>query len=158
VNQSDAAQSSTSPDVGDAEARRRDASMKQLSHRRLLQGRPSILDPSRMSALKAKGPLETRFSRRDYTYAEGVRPGDRTLPVQTAVNRTDRLEAETIDIEIRDPDGKVVQILRFPVFGRYGRDVNDPGHFSELVDPRTAICAVLAPYAVARCLAQRGLW
>jgi hypothetical protein len=50
----------------------------------------------------------------------------------------------------------VIQILRYPEFGPYGRDPNDPGRFSEAVNARTAICGVLAPYAAARCLVGMG--
>jgi hypothetical protein len=153
-SQSDSAQSHTSHALGVSEARRRETAMTQLSHRRLFQARPSILDPSGLDIL-ARGPIESQFRRREYTYA--ARGDDRNLPVQTAVNRTDHLETETIDIEIRE-DGKVVEILRFPVFGRYGRDPNDAAWFSDSVDPRTAIYSVLAPYATIRCLARGGAW
>ena len=153
-SQSDSAQSHTSRAVGVSEARRRENAMSQLSHQRLFQARPSILDPSELGIL-AREPVESQFRRREYIYA--ARGDDRNLPVQTAVNRTDRLEADTIDIEILE-DGTVVEILRFPVFGRYGRDPNDATWFSDSVDPRTAICSALAPYAAVRCLAGGGAW
>lgn len=157
MSQSDPAQSRTSHDVGVSEARRRDESLKRLSHRRLFRARPSVLDPSRLDVLAPDGPVKARVRPREYTYT-AREEGDRNLPVQTAVDRADRLEAETVDIEIRDPSGNILEILRFPVFGRYGSDPNDPARFSDSVDPRTAICAVLAPYAAARCLAHGGAW
>jgi hypothetical protein len=83
-------------------------------------------------------------------------PGaEENLPVQAAVNRSEVLQAQTVDIVIRDRNGNIEETLRFPVFGRFGRDVNDPGRFTPV--PPTAICAMLSPFAAARCMAGGGL-
>jgi hypothetical protein len=91
----------------------------------------------------------------EYAYAPR-QPPQQQLPVQAVVNRLSPLEPMLVDIEILS-DGKVIQILRYPEFGPYGPDPNDPGWFSTPVNPR-AVCAVLAPYAAARCLAGVGYW
>jgi hypothetical protein len=81
---------------------------------------------------------------------------ERCMPVQAVVDRRDFLPPKTVDIKIMTPGGKVIQILRYPEFGPYGRDPMDPAWFPPAFNARTALCSVLAPYAAVRCLA--GAW
>ena len=85
------------------------------------------------------------------------RPVKGRVPVQASVARAEPLSPTLIDVLVRTTGGKVIQILRTPEFGNYGSDANDPAAFSPSVDPRTAVCVVLAPYAAARC-AGAGYW
>ena len=91
-----------------------------------------------------------------YEYG-AARPVKGRVPVQASVHRAEPLAPTLVDVLVRTPGGRVIQILRSPEFGNYGSDANDPAAFSPSVDPRTAVCAVLAPYAAARC-AGVGYW
>jgi hypothetical protein len=93
------------------------------------------------------------------SYAYGAsRPVKGQVPVQASVDRAEPLSPTLVDVLIRTQSGTVIQILRSPEFGNYGSDPNDPGAFSRTVDPRRAVCAVLAPYAAARCAGGVGYW
>ena len=81
------------------------------------------------------------------------------LPKQGVVDRRGLLSLEpTVDREVHvkiNNQDTVIQILRGPVDGAYGFDPNDPVWFPPQVNPRTAICQMLSPYAASSCL-QRG--
>jgi hypothetical protein len=91
----------------------------------------------------------------DRKYGRG-QPVTGAVPLQRSVDRTYAFELTLVDTEIRNQAGKVIKILRTPAFGAYGFDPNDPGPFSIGVNPRTAVCGILAPQA-ARCGAT-GYW
>jgi hypothetical protein len=76
----------------------------------------------------------------------------RRLPVQGIVDRRQALGPAMMDVKLITPSGKLVEVLRVPVGGNYGPSPADPARFSERVNPRTAVCGVLAPYAAAACL------
>jgi hypothetical protein len=78
------------------------------------------------------------------------------LPVQAVVDRSAPLSYATIDQEVRNDKGQLIQILRNPVDGPYGREPADPGWYPRHVDPRMAVCQILSSYAVARCLRGGG--
>jgi hypothetical protein len=147
-------QSRTSGGVGVSEARRLDA----LSWQFPPTERPGPRRPSGLDLISPEDrPTDTRRRPQpEYTYA-APEPAVEHLPVQAVVDRSDLLQPMMVDIEVI-ANGTVIQILRYPEFGPYGRDVNDPAWFSDRVSPRTAICGVLAPYAAARCLAGAALW
>jgi hypothetical protein len=84
-------------------------------------------------------------------------PAGPLLPVQSVVDRTTVLEPMLVDTAITH-NGKVLEILRYPVFGPYGPLPSDPARFADDVNPRTALCGVLAPYARAECVAHGGAW
>jgi hypothetical protein len=111
--------------------------------RDMLPGEPGITDSEQLPAL-------------DYRYAPRE-PRQEQLPVQSVVDRAVPLEPTFVDIKLMS-GSKVVAILRDPEFGNYGFNPSDPGWFSEAVNPRTAVCTALAPYAAARCLAGVGYW
>jgi hypothetical protein len=80
------------------------------------------------------------------------------LPVQAVVNRHLLLEPFTVDVRLQNPDTGVIEgIRRVPeaagILGNWGAEVNDPARFASRVNPRRAICHILAPRAAARCLA-----
>jgi hypothetical protein len=77
------------------------------------------------------------------------------LPDLGAVDRHALLATATLDRLIRQDDS-IIQILRYPIFGAYGADPNDPPWFSDRINARLAVCSALAPYAAARCFARRG--
>jgi hypothetical protein len=77
------------------------------------------------------------------------------LPALGVVDRHARLSFGTLDRPVRQ-DGTVIQILRYPVFGSYGPDPNDPAWFSHRIGGRVAVCNALAPYAAARSFARGG--
>jgi hypothetical protein len=151
VNESDAA-----GDFAGFEAQRR-AAMMRLSPYRSRRGLVTPLDEYRATQYGRKRPVTTHVCappRPTYVPPPGE---ERRMPVQRAVDRSEQFSPTTIDIEIRD-GGKVVEILRFPVNGRYWTDPNDPVVFPDFVDSRVAICGLLAPFAAARCLAAGGAW
>jgi hypothetical protein len=78
------------------------------------------------------------------------------LPVQAVVDRSAPLSYTTIDQEVRNKDGVLIQIVRNPVDGPYGREPSDPGWFPPYVNPRMAVCQILSSYAVSRCLRGGG--
>lgn len=150
-------QSRTSGDVGVSETQRRAALLWMFSPhdptwQRLPAGSPSDV------LSREPGATSTRVRPpREYVYAPRE-PAVENLPVQAAVNRSDPLQPTFVDIEVITPSGTVLQILRYPEFGPYGGDPNDAAWFSDHVNPRSAICGVLAPYAAVRCLAGGGYW
>jgi hypothetical protein len=78
------------------------------------------------------------------------------VPVQAAVDRTEFLAPTLVDLKVRLKNGTVILIIKKPIFGNFGSDPMDPCRWAPGVDPRTAICGALAPYAAARCMAGRG--
>jgi hypothetical protein len=78
------------------------------------------------------------------------------LPIQTVVDRSVPLSYTTVDQEVRNRDGQLIQILRNPVDGPYGSEPGDPVWFPQHVNPRIAVCQVLSSYAVSRCLRGGG--
>jgi len=78
------------------------------------------------------------------------------LPIQAVVDRAATLGVGTVDQEVRNKDGKLIQILRIPVGGPFGADPGDPAWFPPQVNPRTAVCRILSSYAAGRCLRSGG--
>jgi hypothetical protein len=106
------------------------------------------------SAAPGAPPGTRTFARRRSARAYGYRaqaPDVGYLPVQAVVDRTDMLSPKLVDIDIFDVQGNIIQVLRYPEFGAYGRLPSDPGVFSLPVSFGTAICPTLAAYAAARC-------
>ena len=102
----------------------------------------------------AKRHEPPRAARR--TPAEATR-----LPVQAVVDRHGLLEAFMVDVSLQNPQTGVVEGIRevpeaAGILGTWGADVNDPAGFSSRVNPRRAICHILAPRAAAHCFASRG--
>jgi hypothetical protein len=141
------------------EADRREQALSGPSHRRAFQGRPSMMEDIRARRYSGKKkPVVTHVCPAPpHTYVPPP-PAQENLPIQRAVDRTELFEPTTVDIEIRDPNGKVLEILRFPVRGRYGSDPNDVPWMPEQIDPSAALCGILAPYAALRCVAMGGAW
>jgi hypothetical protein len=118
-----------------------------------------MMEDVRAGRYGAPQPVESHLcAPPPYAYVPPPTEPARNLPVQRAVNRTDTFEPTTRDIEIRDPSGKLLETLRFPVRGRYGSDPNDVAWFPDHIDPGTAVCGILAPYAALRCFALGGAW
>lgn len=90
-----------------------------------------------------------------YRYGR-AQPVKGDVPVQRSVFRTTLLQPMMASIEVHNNEGILLRIIESPTFGNYGADPNDPARFTPGVDPRTAICSVLAPYAAARCMGGRG--
>jgi hypothetical protein len=78
------------------------------------------------------------------------------LPIQTVVDRSVQLSYATVDQEVRNRDGQLIQILRNPVDGPFGAEPGDPAWFPRHINPRVAVCQILSSYAAARCLQGRG--
>lgn len=78
------------------------------------------------------------------------------LPIQAVVDRSVLLSYATIDQEVRNNEGQLIQILRSPVDGPFRREPSDPSWFPPHVNPRIAVCQVLSAYAVSRCLRGGG--
>jgi|ERR1700744_5765454 hypothetical protein len=76
---------------------------------------------------------------------------ERRLPVQGFVDRRQALGPAMVDVKLI-MGGTLVETLQVPVGGNYGPSPADPARFSERVNPRTAVCGALAPYAAAACL------
>lgn len=157
MSHSDPAREDAAGDFGGFEAQRRRTAMNRMSPYRALHGSRTPLDDYRAAQYETKRSVAPKVRgepRHDYLPPPGE---ERQLPIQRAVDRRAQFSPTTIDIEIRD-GGKIVEILRFPVNGRYWSDPNDPAYFPEYVDSRMAICGLLAPFAAARCLAGGGAW
>jgi len=78
------------------------------------------------------------------------------LPNQGVV---DRATVFTYPLFIRQDvvfRGTLIQILKSQVGGPYGAEPGDPAWFPSRVNPRTAVCQVLSPYAVSQCLRGGG--
>jgi hypothetical protein len=78
------------------------------------------------------------------------------LPKQGSVDRSIPLSSHLITIAITDSHGNVIEKLGTPLGGPYGSVPGDPAWFLEKVDPRLAVCQVLAPYSAMQCLRSRG--
>lgn len=171
-SQSDPAGTPGPPDVFGTERRMREASMRRWRFQHMFEPRPSIIEVPNLDVKEARlGDLEARqqslrgtpeaphYTWPKYTYPT---PEGTSRPIQGSVDRSERLPTQTVDLPIPGPGGEVLEILRLPVsgpfLGPYGRDVTDPAWFSESVDPRTSICAILAPYAAAECVGWGGAW
>jgi hypothetical protein len=147
--------SPTQPRKGRGQSRRRRAATETISQFRT---RAAGVDQARIGDVTDPLPVDSNVCGRPKPrYGEPRQTG--TLPVQGAVDRAVPLTLPTFDVEIFD-GGKLVEILRFPIFppGRFGTDVNDPANFSQLVDPRTSICAILDATSAIHCLARGGAW
>lgn len=72
------------------------------------------------------------------------------IPTQFAVDRSEPLERFRLDIPIVEND-RVIQVLRFPPFGRTGPDPAEPPAFSRRSDASHSICSILAPRAALQC-------
>jgi hypothetical protein len=112
------------------------------------------------TAVTSQAPAAKRREPRQLARAEATAGG--RLPIQAVIDRHGLLEPFTVEVTLLNPqDGKTVEaIRRVPeaagVLGTWGADVNDPAGFSSRVNPRLAICHILAPRAAAQCFAGRG--
>jgi hypothetical protein len=151
------AQSHTSGDISLSETRKLDVALWMFRpHDPTWQTLPSgsltdVLSPEAGATVTRVRPP------REYMYAPQD-PAVSNLPVQGAVNRSDPLSSTFVDIEVITPSGTVLQILRYPEYGPYRGLPTDPAWFSESVNPRTAFCGALTPYAAARCFVMGGYW
>jgi hypothetical protein len=138
-----------SADVG--EARRRAARLWQFPviDRSWPDLRPAVVTDEAVLADFGSGKAEQEPPP-VYRYGR-TQPVKGDVPVQRSVSRTVMFQPTIIDIKVRTKDGTLIRTIQSPAFGNYGADPNDPAMFNPGVDPRTAICSVLAPYAAARC-------
>jgi hypothetical protein len=108
-----------------------------------------------VTTLVAEAVTTARKPAADRKYGRG-QPVTGAVPLQRSVDRTLPLELALVDTEVRNKAGKVIKILRAPAFGPYGFDPNDPCTFTAGVNPRTAVCGILAPRAAA--CGATGYW
>lgn len=111
------------------------------------------------AALTSQAPAEKRREPRQLARAEATAGG--RLPIQAVIDRHGLLEAFIVDVSLQNPQTGVVEGIRevpeaAGILGTWGADVNDPAGFSSRVNPRRAICHILAPRAAAHCFASRG--
>jgi hypothetical protein len=78
------------------------------------------------------------------------------LPSQGAIDRSVPLDSFMLTTVIADPSGNVLEKLVNPVGGAFGALTGDPAWWPARVDPRTAVCQVLSPYAAVQCWRSRG--
>lgn len=77
------------------------------------------------------------------------------LPVQAPIDRTNPLDVFSIDVQVKAPDGTVLEILRRPMGFPSGPLPGDPGPVPLGFDSRLGVCHVLSINAAARCLQSR---
>ncbi len=78
------------------------------------------------------------------------------LPAQGAIDRSIPLNDFLLTTVIADDSGNVLEKLVNPVGGPYGALTADPAWFPARVDPRTAVCQALSPFAAIQCRRSRG--